>query len=190
MNISAIIESDIILSYRRLAYSPWHALAEFIDNSTQSYFNNEDILNEDYNKLGSKLEIHIIYDRNDDLLRISDSAMGMDFDEFKYALQFGKPPAITTGRSQFGMGLKTAACWLGNLWEVKTKKLGEDVEHCITSDVEKVARGDLDLDYRSILKPKESHYTVVEIRNLNLKLQGRRLGKIKEFLPSMYRVDI
>ena len=34
MAIQLIIGPDAITSYRRLAYSPWHAIAEFVDNST------------------------------------------------------------------------------------------------------------------------------------------------------------
>ena len=32
---------DVLRSYKRLPYKAWHALAEFVDNSTQSYFNNK-----------------------------------------------------------------------------------------------------------------------------------------------------
>ena len=32
---------DVLRWYKRLPYKPWHALAEFVDNSTQSYFNNK-----------------------------------------------------------------------------------------------------------------------------------------------------
>ena len=41
MAIQLIIGPDAITSYRRLAYSPWHAIAEFVDNSTQSHFDNQ-----------------------------------------------------------------------------------------------------------------------------------------------------
>lgn len=190
MSISLVIESDIIRSYRRLAYSPWHAIGEFVDNSTQSYFDNRAELDRSYSKRGEKLDVRIVYDRNGDFLRITDNAMGMSFDELAYAVKIGKPPANISGRSQYGMGMKTAACWLGNKWQIRTKKLGEEVEHCVTVDVERIAEGNLDLDYQCHSKPSDLHYTVIEIRDLNLKFVGRRQGKIKEFLRSMYRVDL
>ncbi len=189
MTISLVIESDIIRSYRRLAYTPWHALAEFVDNSTQSYFNNKAALDAAYAGK-ERLEVRIVYDPKGGLLRLSDTAMGMSFDELVHALKIGKPPAVATGRSQFGLGLKTAACWLGDVWVIRTKKLGESHEHSVTVNVEKVALGNLDLDYQRAAKPAELHYTTIEISDLHLKLQGRRLGKIKDFLRSMYRVDI
>jgi hypothetical protein len=131
-----------------------------------------------------------VYDRHAGFLRIGDSAMGMSFDELTNALKIGNPPANVSGRSQFGLGMKTAACWLGDSWTIKTTKLGETIEHSVTIDVEKVARGNGDLDHRTTEKPAGAHYTIVEISNLHLQLQGRRLGKIKDFLRSMYRVDI
>ena len=39
---------DAIRNYRRLSYKPWYALAEFVDNSTQSYFNNQSVLDDAY----------------------------------------------------------------------------------------------------------------------------------------------
>jgi len=39
-------------------------------------------------------------------------------------------------------------------------------------------------------KPEEQHYTIVEVREHNRKFQGCTLGKIKEFLRSMYRIDL
>ena len=36
-------------TYRRLSYKPWFAIAEFIDNSTQSYYDHKHELKEDPN---------------------------------------------------------------------------------------------------------------------------------------------
>ena len=40
------IENNIISSYKRLSYDPWYAFAEFVDNSTQAYFDNKEILDD------------------------------------------------------------------------------------------------------------------------------------------------
>jgi hypothetical protein len=184
------IGSDIIRSYKRLAYSPWHAIAEFVDNSTQSYFNNRAVLDAVYAEKGDRLEVRVVYARSGEFLRISDTAMGMDLPELQDALTLGKAPPITTGRSQFGLGMKTAACWFGDEWTIKTKKLGEDFEHEVTIEVEEVADGKMALQHITRRKARSAHYTVIEIRKLHAKLQGRRLGYVKEFLSSMYRVDI
>ncbi len=41
-----ILGFEAIRSYKRLSYDPWSALAEFVDNSTQSYFNNRKVLDQ------------------------------------------------------------------------------------------------------------------------------------------------
>src|ERR1700733_11113196 len=99
---------EAIRSYKRLPYTPWHALAEFVDNSTQSYFNNRELLDTAFKADGRQLEISISYDRLTGFLRIVDNAMGMSFTELEYALRIGQPPADTSGRSKYGLGLKMA----------------------------------------------------------------------------------
>lgn len=182
---------DIIKSYKRLSYSPWHAIAELVDNSTQSYFNNQGALTAKYNGNGEKLEVLIVYDKTSDILRVSDNSIGMTGDELEDALHIGKITDRTSGRSKYGLGLKTSACWLGNKWSVRTKKLGESVEHFIQVDVEEVAKGNKTLEYiETEGKSIEESYTIVEITDLNRQFHGRTLGKIRNYLSSMYRIDI
>jgi hypothetical protein len=182
---------ETIESYKRLSYTPWHALAEFVDNSTQSYFNNREDLDAALLAAGEQLRVDIVYDRENGRIRVSDNAMGMSRTELEYALMVGAPPTITTGRSKFGMGLKTAACWLGNSWSIRTKKLGETVEHEVEVHVPLIASGEsalptVDRDGQ----PANEHYTILEIWDLNRPLRGRTIGKIKQFLRSMYRLDL
>lgn len=188
--ITLTIQADAINSYKRLAYTPWHALAEFIDNSTQAYFDNRHLLDAALATEGDILEVSIAYDKDAGQLRISDNSIGMSLPDLEHALHVALPPKNTAGRSKYGMGLKTAACWLGNMWTIKTKKLGEAVEHQATINVEKIAAGEGALEYKAIEgRAPEKHYTVIEISDLNRSFQGRTLGKIREFLGSMYRED-
>jgi hypothetical protein len=89
------------------------------------------------------------------------------------------------------MGLKTAACWIGNSWAIRTKKLGETVEYKITVDVNLVSSGNNSLPHeeKSVLPP-EKHYTIIEIRQHNRVFHGRTIAKIRDFLSSMYRQDL
>jgi hypothetical protein len=68
---------EAIRSYKRLPYTAWNALAEFVDNSTQSYINNRHILDAALKLDGRPFEVSITYDNGTDLLRVSDNAMGM-----------------------------------------------------------------------------------------------------------------
>lgn len=192
MAIKLKIGLDVISSYKRLAYTPWHALAEFVDNSTQSYFDDQQTLDGVYDSSGTSLTVSISYDRDqsDGFLRVADNAMGMSLEELRNALHVARPPENTDGRSKYGMGLKTAACWIGNEWSVRTKKLGETREHTVTVKVEEIAAGNNELPYKCVDgKDVDLHYTIVEITQHNRKFQGRTLGKIRDFLRSMYRED-
>lgn len=190
MALQLTIGPDAINSYKRLAYTPWHALAEFIDNSTQAYFDNKDLLDKSFKESNEILEVAVVYDKDAGLLRISDNSIGLSLNDLERALHVALPPANTKGRSKYGMGLKTAACWLGNRWTIQTKKLGETVEHHASIVVEKIAAGKSDLEYKAISnRPAAKHYTIIEIRELNRPFHGRTIKKIRDFLSSMYRED-
>jgi len=194
MNLEFQIGLNAILNYRRMSYEIWYALAEFVDNSTQSFFNNRDELIRAYEDegAGSKLEVHITYEREpSQVLRIVDNAMGMEIDEIQRALQVATPPPINTGRCRYGMGLKTASCWIGNKWIIRTKKLGSTKEYMVAVDVNKIALGfpNPELTIREN-QPTQTHYTIIEITEHNREFKGRTISKIKDYLRSMYRMDI
>lgn len=189
MTVTVALGTDTILNYKRLSYTHWHALAEFVDNSTQSFFNNRAALEHVADSDEPPLEVRIVYDKDAPLIRIADNAFGMNEEELDRALKIGLPPAQLSGRSQYGLGMKTAACWLGDKWEIRTKRLGDDHELRVVFDVNKVAAGKIELDVSRVAKPAKLHYTVLEIRDLHAKIAGRTIGKIKSFLRSMYRVD-
>ena len=185
------IGPEIIRSYKRLSYTAWHAIAEFVDNSIQSYLNNRGQLDPLYAESAQRLTVRITYSQTDGgRLVINDNAMGMSQEELNNALRIGRAPEITSGLSEFGMGLKTAACWFGNRWELKTKKLGLEQGQSIVFDVEEVASGNLDLQHSTFPAPANEHYTRITIRDLNRFLHGAGIARVKRFLSSMYRVKI
>lgn len=187
-----ILGPQVIISYKRLAYTHWYALAEFIDNSTQAYFNNKEELDAIFSRNSEALSIKIDYGSDDDgdYISIEDNSIGMSKEELENAVIIGRPPEDTSGRSKYGLGLKTAACWFGDLWTIRTKKLGDNSEHFITVNVPEIAMGNLDLDHHEGDKPAEEHYTILKIRNLHRKFLGGTVPKTKDYLRSMYRVDI
>jgi len=194
MTIQLVIGPEAINSYQRLSYTPWHAIAEFVDNATQSYLDNKAVLDEQLAKEARSLEVSVVYDPNDanGKLRISDNALGMSYSDLVRALHIAMPPINRAGRSRYGMGMKTAAFWIGKRWSIMTKKLGEADAHEVTLDIERITSGkDVNLVYRPISdQDPEKHYTVIEIVDHYRKFQGRTLGKIGDFLRSMYRKDL
>src|SRR5258708_1054853 len=101
MTIELQIGPEVIRSYKSLAYTPWHALAEFVDNSTQSYFTHRDTLDAEFRKSGEGLTVSIDYHKAKGKISIRDNAMGMSLDELKRALHVGLPPEDTSGRSKY-----------------------------------------------------------------------------------------
>jgi Histidine kinase-, DNA gyrase B-, and HSP90-like ATPase len=192
MTLKIEIGLNAIANYRRMSYEIWYALAEFVDNSTQSYINNKQMLDEAFAKDGEELEVRITYERqgDDPVLRIVDNALGMNYAELEHALKIANPPIINTGRCRYGMGMKTSSCWIGNKWAITTKKLGETREYTVKVDVKKIETGDPSLETEIVenVNP-EHHYTRIEIRDHNREFKGRTIGKIKDYLKSMYRMD-
>ncbi len=181
---------ESITSYKRLSYTPWHAIAEFIDNSTQAYFDNQVLLDKVYKKERSKLTVNVIYDHANKTLTIYDNSIGMDEQEVDLALQIAIPTR-SSGRCKYGMGMKTSACWFGDKWEIKTKKLGETKEVSVIVDVNKIASGDSNLN-PTVLETgdPDTHYTELTIKELHKRLPAKTLNKVRRFLSSMYRWDI
>ena len=106
--------TGVYATYQRLSYTHPTAISEFVDNSTQSYYTNKDALLglEDFEKLYVMIEYIGGDKREDARLSIEDNAYGMEREDFERALILDRPPKDRSGRSEFGMGLKTAACWL------------------------------------------------------------------------------
>ena len=176
-------------TYRRLSYKPWFAVAEFIDNSTQSYYDHAKELREDPNF--TKMVVNIRYDANEKILEITDNANGMNWEDFQRALILDKPPKNREGRNEFGMGLKTAACWFGNLWTVETTEYGANRKFTATMDIHKFEEEKTETIEPLIeFVPFETHYTKITIRDLNQQLAPSAIRKTKELLQRIYRNDL
>lgn len=179
--------TSVYATYKNMTYHPWTALAEFIDNSTQSYYSNREKLKR--TKYWKGLMISITQNK-DDLLEIKDNAYGMNFEDFKRAVILDSPPKKKT-RSEFGMGLKTAACWFGDVWSVESVELGSGIKYKATIDIAHLHKyKNEEIDVEEIECSKKEHGTTITIRKLNKRIQGRQLGKTKDQLKGMYKCDI
>lgn len=190
--ISIIPPVSVYETFGRLNYKPWHAIAEFVDNSTQSFFENETAISESAGR-PAQLNIVIEYDHDEHspALRIRDNAGGMDAAELERALRLSVPPPDRSGRSEFGMGLKTAACWFGERWTITTTKLGEGVERFVEMDLRALAAGGTsEVTVHESRADPARHGTTVEIEPLRRRIFGRAINNIKKTLASMYRFDL
>lgn len=183
------LASNLVSSYKRLSYKAWYAIAEFVDNSTQAYLNNKSLLDDQFQKESTFLTVKIEYSATENSISIIDNSMGMNYNELVSALILGNVPLNNTGRSKYGLGMKTAACWFGNKWYIQTKKLGESESIKVDIDVDEIAKGNVNLPETRTPASLEEHYTRLVITDLNSKLRTNTISKIKEYLQSMYRID-
>ena len=178
---------DILNGYQRLSYRPETAIAEFVDNSTASYYDNKAI----FDFLGESLAIEINYDSSQGILEIKDNAWGMDKKTFADALTIAKRPENQSGRNEYGMGLKTAASWFGKKWSVVTKTRGNNEEYTATIDINSLVESrENEIGITSRLVNDDTHYTIIRITNMNRTIQARTMDKIYRELSSIYRSDI
>ena len=185
--------SSVYATYKRLTYRPWTAIAEFVDNSTQSFYDHKDTLMGIKYAKGLTVEINYIKDGNNgDSIEIIDNAYGMEWEDFTRAVVLDKPPANTKGRNEFGMGLKTAACWFGSVWSVESTQYGSRNKYYTqinVDDLGKYKTEEIDV-VESVVSSKE-HGTKIVIRQLNQRISGAStVRSIKELLGSIYREDL
>ena len=126
-------EASILNVFSRLSYKVWYAIAEFVDNSTQSYISHMDELQQD--DAFEKLIVSMKYDSVENTLTITDNAYGMEINKFKDAILLDSRNAEQRGRNEFGMGLKTAASWFGNVWSVTSTQYGSSNQYSATVDI-------------------------------------------------------
>ncbi len=183
-------ESDMYAFFENLNYKVWYAISEFVDNSTQSYFDHEKELSRLKEFKG--LEVDIKYEGNSFIIR--DNAYGMDFENFERAIQLQKPPKDTTGRNEFGMGLKTASFWLGKRLTLESTALGENKLYKLEMDTELLKETKSPLNKYEVFDIDESeHYTKIVIENVK---EGRGLShhatvaRVKMQLATIYKLDI
>ena len=182
-------QAGVIGVFSRLNYKPWYAIAEFVDNSTQSFYSHQ----RELEKHGIEtVEVAINYDTNNDVLTIVDTAFGMEIEDFSRAVKIDSPPENKDGRNEFGMGLKTAASWFGNIWSVRSTQLGSIHEYYTEINIPELRNNNLNFVSirRSIVNPS-THGTEIVIRDVTKKIgSSRTKSKITDLLKSMYRRDL
>lgn len=177
-------------AYSRLSYTMWFALAEFVDNSTQSRLNYESLVDDLLKSEGQPLTVSIVHNRQTKEITIEDNSIGMTKTDLIAALKIANPTSDSKGRSKYGMGMKTAACWIGAKWSVTTCEWGSGEEWTATVDVNAIANygAKVPLSMKSV--STDAHYTRITITDLRRVIQKRSEETIKTYLGSMYMFDL
>lgn len=182
-------EVTMLSVLRHLNYKPWFAIAEFVDNALQSLIANSDQLQKLHSgKFQLKVDVRIDTSGPGQII-ISDNAAGITEVDFPRAFRTAQVPEDRSGLSEFGMGMKSAACWFAEKWSVRTKAIGESIERTIYFDVRNIVEHKIEsLNTETREVDPTAHYTVVTLRGLHHMPQGRTVGKIREHLASIYRM--
>lgn len=184
------IGASAIDAYSRLSYKMWYALAEFVDNSTQSRLNYGNLIDDVLRSEGKVLEVSIVHDRTFKELHIDDNSIGMTKEDLVEALKIANPTKDSKGRSRYGMGMKTAACWIGKKWSISTCEWGSGIEWTAEIDVEDIAHHNGKVHITPRVVGMDEHYTRIKIKDLRRTIQKRTEETIREYLGSMYMFDL
>lgn len=181
-------EVNILSVLRHLNYRPWFALAEFVDNAIQSHIANREQLRQ-VDGADAPLRVTVAVDpEGAGRIIIKDNAAGIALRDFPRAFRPAQMPLDRDGLSEFGMGMKSAACWFAKKWSVRTKALGESVERVVRFDIDEIVEDRVEeLTIAEVPSQPQRHYTVLELTDLCHVPKKRTIGKIKEHLASIYR---
>jgi len=184
-------EVSVLSVFPHLNYKPWYAMAEFVDNALQSFLSHRAALaatEGERFKLIVEIEIRTT-DGGEIIVR--DNAAGIGIHDYQRAFKTASAPLDRSGLSEFGVGMKSAACWFAREWSVRTSALGEGVQRFITLDVESIVRDAVEeVAPLESPAPSQAHFTEITLRQLHSVPQGPTVAKIKEHLASIYRIFI
>jgi len=172
---------------KHIEYETWFALAEFIDNSIDSYLKNE-VLIKQIEGNDFVLEVKVEINEPENRITIRDNAGGIGEKDYPRAFRAAEVPPDTSGLSEFGMGMKSAACWFADNWRVTTTALGETELKIVSFDMKKIFEDKLEeLNVEIAPCNKNHHYTVVELIDVNRMPRRKGVAKVKDHLRSIYR---
>lgn len=172
---------------KHIEYETWFALAEFIDNAIDSYLKNEKTIKEIEGK-NFQFEVKVEINEPENKIIIRDNAGGIGAIDYARAFRAAEVPLDNSGLSEFGMGMKSAACWFSDNWRVTTTALGEEQLKKVSFDMKKIFEDKLEeLDVETKSCNKNHHYTIVELFDVNRMPRRKGVGKVKDHLRSIYR---
>lgn len=191
-NVVSIATKPLVYStFRYISNKVWNALAEYIDNAIQSYFDHKDILSK-INPEGGKLRVSIDIDFDKDTIVIEDNAFGITKENFQRAFELANIPLDNKGLNEFGMGMKVSSIWLSNVWQVVTTAYGEDFLKTVTFDLKEVVeKEEMSLPVTESICDNGSHFTKITLSHLSgNKPTPRQLSYIKKHLASIYTMHL
>ena len=187
--VSVSLDQNVYNAFRNLQYKYWYAMSEFVDNAIQSYLDNKVVLDKLYKIENTRFSIDIEIDAT--CIRIFDNAGGISYENFSKAFKPGKIPENREGLNEFGMGMKVAAVWFSDLYQVRSVALGEGIERVVEFDRIKVTeQGIEELNVLNKNVSSEFHFTEILMSQLNpdnAPIHHKQIEKLEKHLSDIYR---
>ena len=182
---------SVLAVLRHLNYKPWYALAEFVDNAVESFSRHREALRAHHGD-DFKLVVSIDIDTATPArISIRDNAAGIAIADFSRAFRPAAIPPDRSGLAEFGMGMKSAACWFAPQWSVRTSAFGETVARTVRFEIANIVNDEIEeLDIHEEPEEADHHYTEIVLENIFHVPVGPTVGKLKEHLTDIYRVFI
>lgn len=153
---------------QRQSYDIGTALAEFVDNSVQSFVDKNKAINAIDGK-DATLTVQIIVDSNKNSIEIKDNAGGINRKEFQNAIRMGNETGFnpdSESLSVYGIGMKSSAIWFTNKWSVETSALGSAEKLVATFNLDQLLETEsTQIEVSSHPEQENKHYTNIIIRD-------------------------
>lgn len=184
-NISIEWESTGYSVLKNLNATVLGVFCEFIDNSIQSFKHDFDKIR----KIHPNARLRIEIEYTGDQIIIRDNAGGINKLNFDRALKPANKNFNVEGLNEFGLGMKYAAVWISNEWELISSSIEENIRRKVIFNYEKVVTQNLkELPVSEEYAEYSEHGTTVILRLLEQKHVNpwQRSYLIKK-LSSIYR---
>ena len=177
----------VLSVFEAVDYKAWFALAEFVDNSIQSWLDavTRGALSRDQSPLKIAIEATSGPEGH---IRISDTAGGIPVARFASAFEVGSPPPDASGLSVYGIGMKSAGAWFADRFRITTRALGDSVERVVEYHFPTIIANGLErLEYEEHRPGQDWHGTEVLLTELKHPIQSSTHTKVRSHLTSIYR---
>lgn len=161
-------EMQLYKILQRQSYGVGTALAEFVDNSIQSFVDKQKAI-KSIDGPDASLKILITIDSKSRQIVIEDNASGINRRDFQRAIRMGGDESFrhsSGSLSAYGIGMKSSAIWFSNTWSIETSALNSKEKLMTTFDLDKLlASGSTEIEVRTDTEEDKKHYTRIIISN-------------------------
>lgn len=161
-------EMQLYKILQRQSYGIDTALAEFVDNSVQSFIDKQNAI-KSIDGPDASLKVLITIDSKSRQIVIEDNAGGINRENFRRAIRMGNEKGFKhapESLSVYGIGMKSSAVWFSNTWSIETSALGSKDKLSTTFDLDKLLdSGKTEIEVKIGTEETKKHYTKIIINN-------------------------